>query len=151
MLHAFQKMDIEGAKVTSRRKGATLEVYLDCDRDLVLSQTDKFDTPYNYGIPEAYHRKKANHWHVKAQTVGKSKVTRIAAVMAVFGEDERFQVQLHQQNGWFGATAAGDFGNVEGWIRIDEVNTVPAGYSSQAVDGRINICGRSRDGEIYSA
>ncbi|MHC4534449.1 MAG: DUF4962 domain-containing protein [Planctomycetota bacterium] len=150
MLHAFEKMDIEGAKITSRRKGATLDVYLDCDRDLVLSQTDKFDTPYNYGIPKAYHRQRANHWHVKAQTVGKSKVARIAAVMAVFGAGERFQVRLQKQDGWFGAMAVGDFGNVEGWIRIDEVDKVPSGYSSQAVNGRINICGRSRDGEICS-
>jgi hypothetical protein len=151
MLHAFEKMDIEGAKVSSRRKGATLEVYLDCDRELELSQTDKFDTPYNYGIPEAYHRPKANHWHVRAQTLEKSKVARIAAVMAVFGAGERFQVQLKKQDGWFGATATGDFGHVEGWIRIEDVDKVPAGYSSQAVNGRMNICGRSRDGEIYSA
>ena len=151
MLHAFEKMNVTDAKVTSRRKGAALEVFLDCTRGLELSQTDKFDTPYNYGIPEAYHRQKANHWHVKAQNVEKSKVARIAAVMAIYGTNEKFQVQLQKQDGWFGATAAGDFGQVEGWIRIDDVENIPAGFASQTVRKRINICGRSRDGEIFSA
>lgn len=158
MLHAFEKMDIKDTKVTSRRRATTLEVHLACTQGLVLSQTDKFDTPYNYGIPGAYHKQKANHWHVKAETVEKSSVTRIAAVMAVFGDGERFQVRLRKQSGWFGATAAGDFGQVEGWIRIDNVNTVPAGFSAlrkksqgQTANRRIHICGRSRDGEIFSA
>lgn len=151
MLHAFEKMDINEAKVTSRRKGAALEVYLDCPQGLVLSQTDKFDTPYNYGIPEAYHKNKANHWHVTAETVEKSRIQRIAAVMVVFNQGERFQVQLQKRNGWFGATASGDFRNVEGWIRVGDVDNVPAGFVSQKKQGRINLCGRSRDGEIYSA
>jgi hypothetical protein len=150
MLHAFEKMDIEDAKVISRRKGAALDVYLNCNRDLALSQTDKFDTPYNYGIPKAYHREKTNHWHVKAETVKKSKVARIAAVMAVSGASERFQVQLQKQDGWFGATAEGDFGQVEGWIRIDNVDNIPAGFESQAANKHINICGRCRDREIFS-
>ena len=151
MLHAFEKMDVKDAKVTSRRKGAALDVYLESTRGLALSQTDKFDTPYNYGIPEAYHRQKVNHWHVKAQTLEKTKVARIAAVMAVYGASEGFQVQLQKQDGWFGATAEGDFGQVEGWIRIDEVDNIPAGFASRTVSKRINICGRSRDGEIFSA
>ncbi len=151
MFHAFEKMDIKDAKITSRRKGATLEVYLDCPQGLVLSQTDKFDTPYNYGIPKAYHRNKADHWHVQAETVEKSKIQRIAAVMVVFGENEKLQVQLQKQDGWFGAITAGDFGQVEGWIRIDNVDNVPAGFVSQKKDKRINIFGRSRDGENFSA
>jgi hypothetical protein len=151
MLHAFEKMDIKGKKITSRRKGATLEVYLDCPKGLKLSQTDKFDTPYNYGIPEKYHKQKANHWHVEAQTIKKSKVVRIAAVMAVFGTNERFKVKLQKEKGWFGAKTEGDFGQVEGWIRIDDVDNIPIGFASQAANRRIQICGRSYDGEIFSA
>jgi hypothetical protein len=148
MLHAFEKMQVNNAKITSSRKDGTLEVYLDCKDGLTLSQTDKFDTPYNAGIPQAYHKDKANHWHVTAETVEKSRVQRIAAVMAVFNRKDRFQVRLQKQAGWFGASAAGDFGRVEGWIRIDDVDDVPAGFASD--DGRIDICGRSRDGEIVS-
>jgi hypothetical protein len=82
--------------------------------------------------------------------VKKTKAARIAAVMAVYGASERFKVQLKKQNGWFGATAEGDFGQVEGWIRTDDVDNIPAGFASQAANRRINICGRSRDGEIFS-
>jgi hypothetical protein len=83
--------------------------------------------------------------------VEKTKVARIAAVMAVYGANERFQVQLQKQDGWFGATTEGDFGQVKGWIRIDDVDNIPADFASQAANRRINICGRSRDGEIFSA
>jgi hypothetical protein len=147
MLHAFEKMDIKGKKIISRRKGATLEVYLECAKGLKLSQTDKFDTPYNYGIPESYHKQKANHWHVEAQTIKKSKAVRIAAVMAVFGNNERFNVKLQKEDGWFGAKAEGDFGHVEGWIRIDHVDNVPDGYVSFMRNRRVQIIGRSRDGQ----
>lgn len=148
MLHAFDKMDVTDASIKSRRKGAALDVYLACPQGLALSQTDEFDTPYNQGIPPAYHKQRANHWHVKAETVEKSRLTRIAAVMAVFGAKERFQVKLQKQDGWFGATASGAFGRVEGWIRTGDVKTVPAAFATRRPDRPINICGRSRNGEI---
>jgi hypothetical protein len=149
LLHAFEKMEIQGSQVTSRRRGATLDVTLACSHGLNLTQTDQFDTPYNYGIPEAYHREKANHWHVTAETVKSSQKTRIAAVMTVYGADEKFDVQLQHENGWLGATAAGDFGQVEGWIRFDESATRPVSLDGKIVDRKINLWGRSRDGEIF--
>ncbi len=151
LLHAFEKMDVEDARITSRRRGAALDIHLACTEGLALSQTDRFDTPYNHGIPEAYHKDKANHWHVTAETVERSGATRIAAVMAVTGEDERFRVRLHERDGWFGATASGDFGQVQGWLRIDDVDTVPTGYKGKVPDKGVCICGQSRDGEIFSA
>jgi hypothetical protein len=149
LLHAFEKMEIQGSKVTSRRREATLDVTLACSLGVNISQTDQFDTPYNYGIPKAYHRKKPNHWHVTAQTTGKSKKTRIAAVMAVYDDREKFNVQLQHENGWFGATASGDFGKVEGWICIDESAARPASLDGKIVNRQINLWGRSRDGEIF--
>jgi hypothetical protein len=142
-------MEIHGNQVTSRRRGATLDVTLACSHGLNLSQTDQFDTPYNYGIPKAYHKEKANHWHVTAETAKTSKKTRIAAVMAVYDTNEKFDVQLQHMNGWFGATAAGDFGQVEGWIRTDESDTLPASFASEIINRQINLWGRSRDGEIF--
>jgi hypothetical protein len=124
---------------------------LACPQGLAISQTDRFDTPYNEGIPPAYHQKKANHWHAAAETVKRSSTTRIAAVMAVSGARERFEVKLQKQDGWFGAAASGDFGAVEGWIRIGDVTTLPKGFAGRATDERINICGRSRDGELCFA
>ena len=149
MLHAFEKMEIEGDKVTSRRHGATLDVNLTCAGGLRLTQTDQFDTPYNYGIPEAYHRDKANHWHVTAETPASSRKTRIAAVMSVYGDNERFDVQLQHVAGWLGATATGEFGKVEGWIRTDEGSgTRPSSFAKDNIDRKIDLWGRSHDGEI---
>ncbi|MGB2861951.1 MAG: hypothetical protein WBC05_01370, partial [Sedimentisphaerales bacterium] len=149
LLHAFEKMEIQGSQVTSRRRGATLDVSLACSHGLNLAQTDQFDTPYNSGIPEAYHREKANHWHVTAETAKKSKKTRIAAVMAVYGANEKFDVQIQHKNGWLGATATGDFGQVEGWIRIDESDTNPASFAPELINRQIDLWGQSRDGEIF--
>jgi hypothetical protein len=80
--------------------------------------------------------------------VQKSDAVRIAAVMGVCGAQERFEVQPQEINGWFGATATGDFGQVEGWIRTADVDTVPEGFAGPAPQGRVDICGRSRDGEV---
>jgi len=150
LLHAFEKMEIRASQVTSRRRGATLDVTLACSDGLNLTQTDQFDTPYNYGIPEAYHREKANHWHVTAETGKSSQKTHIAAVMAVYGSDERFDVQLQRENGWLGATATGDFGQVEGWIRFDESAARPANLNVEIADRQINLWARCYDGEIFS-
>jgi hypothetical protein len=150
LLHAFEKMEIHGNQVTSHRRGATLGVTLACSHELNLTQTDQFDTPYNYGIPKAYHREKANHWHVTAQTAKKSKKARIAAVMSVYDANEKFDLQLQHTNGWFGATATGDFGQVEGWIRTGEKNSVrPASFANDNINRPIDLWGRSRDGEIF--
>ncbi|MHC4226961.1 MAG: DUF4962 domain-containing protein, partial [Planctomycetota bacterium] len=151
MLHAFEKMDVKDTKVTSRRKGAVLDVTLACSQGLSLTQTDRFDTPYNHGIPRAYYRQKANHWHVTAETEKSARKTRIAAVMSVYRTDERFDVRLQRINGWLGATAAGDFGRVEGWIRTDQSEVLPESLADQDLDRQVNLWGRSRDGEIYSA
>ncbi len=151
LLHAFEKMDVEGTRITARRKGATLDVHLASAQGLALSQTDRFDTPYNHGIPEAYHKDRPNHWHVTGETVEKSDTTRIAAVMAVHGSGERFQVRLHEQDGWFGAAASGDFGQVQGWIRTEDGDGIPAGFEGKVPGKAICLCGRSRDGEIFWA
>jgi len=139
--------EIRGNQVTSRRRGATLDVTLACSHSIKLTQ---FDTPYNFGIPEAYHRHKANHWHVTAETVEKSKKTRIAAVMAVYDDGEKFNVKLQHINSWLGATSAGDFGKAEGWIRFDQSDTLPSRLADENVIQRTNIWGRDRDGEIFS-
>jgi hypothetical protein len=151
MFHAFEKMDIQDNKITSHRKNATLEAFLACKHGLTLSQTDQFDTPYNHGIPKAYHRQKPNHWHITTETKRKSQTTRIAAILSVHNTNERFVVDLQKMNGWIGVKAAGDFGRTEGWIRIDDVQTGPAGFDSQTANGKANLCGRSRNGEIFSA
>lgn len=117
LMHALNEMEIRGQQIVSRRNKAKLEVHLACAQGLTLSQTDQFDTPYNHGIPEAYHREKANHWHVTAETNSDSKVSQIAAVMAVTNPRDRFEFRIQNLAGWFGVLAQGQFGQTASWIR----------------------------------
>ena len=71
--------------------------------------------------------------------------------LSVYNSNDRFDVKLQKMVGWFGVNAAGDFGRVEGWIRIDDVPTGPADFDSKTTKGKTNLCGRSRDGKIFSA
>jgi len=149
LLHAFDKMELNGAQITSRRKRARLDVHLACSQDLRITQTDQFDTPYNEGIPPAYHKTKANHWHVTAETVRKASKTRIAAVMAVSQSGERYDVRVRQSDGWLGASATGNFGRVEGWIRCDQDASLPKDLAAQEIDPQVKLWGRSHDGAAY--
>jgi hypothetical protein len=146
LLHAFDKMEIHGNQIISRRGEATLEVHLACAQGITLSQTDQFDTPYNHGIPEAYHREKANHWHVTAETNSDSKVSRIAAVMSVTNSRDRLDFQLQKLPGWLGVLAQGQFGRTAGWIRTDDGHRRPKDIPNDS----IKLWGRDRDGETFA-
>jgi hypothetical protein len=110
---------------------------------LTLSQTDQFDTPYNEGIPEAYHRQKDNHWHVTAETNSDTKVSRIAAVMAVTNPRDSFDIELRRTQGWLGVLARGGVGQAAGWICIDQGEKSP----SDIRNDNIKLWGRDRDAE----
>jgi len=120
MLHAFEEMEVDPrvGRIVSRRNGATLDVRLRSPAGLSFSQTDVFDTPYNAGTPEAFREDRPNHWHVTAETLEEVDASRIGVVMAVSGPEERFDVELFEQEGWFGARASGAFGTVEGWVQL---------------------------------
>jgi hypothetical protein len=148
LLHTFEKMDIQGTRVTSRRKQAVLEVSLACPRGLDLSQTDQFDTPYNHGIPPAYHRDKPRHWHLTAHTTEKAGRTRIAAIMAVDRLPHRTRMEFPQEKGWYGVIATGEFGRVEGWVRLEETGTRPAGFDQVKRGQASQICARTGTGDI---
>lgn len=149
LLHAFEKMEIDHAagKIISTRKGETLEVYLCSPAGLTISQTDQFDTPYNEGIPEEFHKDMPNQWHVTAETLNKSEAVRIGAVMAVSGHQENLELNLLEQEDWFGARAKGTFGKVEGWVQLSPGVSGPEDYGEKVVEGKAVICGISADGE----
>jgi hypothetical protein len=69
--------------------------------------------------------------------------------MSVYGAKERFDTQLRHIDGWLGATAAGDFGRVEGWIRFEQTNASPPSTGSEDISPRVDLWGRSRDGEVF--
>lgn len=153
MLHAFEQMEVDEAagRVISRRRGATLDLRLHSPLGLMLSQTDQFDTPCNTGIPEAFQEEMPNHWHVTAETAQTAGSVRIGAVMAVWGPDERFELEVSEQSGWFGARATGMFGTVEGWVQLEPHTPGPQGYGEAVVKGKAILCGRSVDGDRLSA
>lgn len=151
MLHAFENMEVdnESGRIVSRRKDATLDVRLRSPAGLKFSQTDQFDTPYNTGIPEAFHKDMPNHWHVTAETVQKSNAVRIGAVIAVSGAQERFDLDLLEREGWFGARAIGEFGTVEGWVQLSPGAAGPEGYGEAVDEGKAILCGMSTDGDRF--
>jgi hypothetical protein len=151
MLHAFEKMELDKQRIVSRRRNATLEVTLACNGGLQLSQTNQFDTPYNHGIPEAYHKEKANHWHVAAEPRQTAKKICIAAVMAVSQTGERFVVSMQQTKGWLGATVQGEFGRAEGWIRFGTRSTLPEKLAGKSLDTSVKLWGQGRDDAVFYA
>jgi hypothetical protein len=148
MLHAFERMEVNGQarQVVSRRRGAVLEVWLGASVGLNLSQTDRFDTPCNAGVPEDYTRDLTNHWHVTAETSQRADRVRIGAIMAARGPGESLDLALFERDGWFGARATGPFGSVEGWVQLQPDMAGPRGYGRTVAEGKAIICGTSVDG-----
>ncbi len=132
------------------RGGATLDVRLACPAGLRLSQTDAFDTPYNAGIPEQFHENRANHWHVTAETDAKAESPRIGVAIGVYGPGEAFELTVFDHNGWLGARARGDFGEVEGWLQLVNGASGPDGFGDRVVKGGAKLCGRDRDGDVFA-
>lgn len=151
MLHAFEEMELGEEQVISRRDGKTMDVRLACSAGLTLSQTDQFDTPYNEGIPESFHKDMPNHWHVMAQTNEKVKKTRIGAVLGIYGAGEAFDIEVLEQEGWFGAKAVGAFGEVEGWVQVVAGAGGPDGFGDGVGRGAVRVCGRGYDGDVFVA
>jgi hypothetical protein len=146
LLHALEKMEAKDDRIVSRRHGATLEVRLAATEALGLSQTDRFDTPYNHGIPERFHEDLPNHWHLTATTKGRAREVRIGAAMGVSGPGERLEMTVLHHEGWFGARAEGAFGSAEGWVQLVEGSAGPGGYGEAVAKGRALLCGRDAGG-----
>jgi hypothetical protein len=153
MLHAFEEMELGSVagRIVSRRGDAALDVYIQSPAGIALSQTDQFDTPYNAGIPEDFHRDMPNHWHVTAETQRESSSVRIGAVMAVSSEQEHFDLDILERKGWFGARVKATFGTVEGWVQLQPASAGPEDYGEAVASGKAIICGMSADGGRFAA
>lgn len=151
MLHALEKMevDIPSGHAISRRKGATLQVWLRSTAGRILSQTDRFDTAYNAGVPDEFHREMPDHWHLTAETTQKAGAVRIGAVMVVAGPHEHFDLDVMEKDGWFGATLNGTFGKIEGFLQLRPGTVGPERFDKAIGDGNTLLCGRSADGELF--
>jgi hypothetical protein len=153
MLHTFEEMEVNahGGHVVSVRDGAAMDVWLRSPLGLDLSQTDRFDTPYNAGIPEEFQEDRPNHWHMTAQTGEDAAGARIGAAMGIRGPEERLEVQVLEQRGWFGARASGTFGMVEGWVQLEPGAAGPKAYGDPVASGHTMLCGTAADGEHLMA
>jgi len=146
MLHALEKMQIDGDKIISERKGARLTVWNKTMNGFKISQTDKFDTPYNEGIPEEFHTEKPNHWHITVETKDKGRHCRIASILCVDTISEPIKVEIGNEDGWVGVKAAGNFGDVEGWIQYVPNKQAPGLFSNATTNSL--LCGNDLSNEV---
>ena len=105
LLHAFEpfELDEDGQIVISKRNGARMTVRLFVPGGFDFSQTDRFDTPFNEGIPPQYHRDLPNHYHFTASTRRRFERVRIVAFALVEGPDEQFEWrEMKLPVGWAG-------------------------------------------------
>ncbi|MBN2329068.1 MAG: DUF4962 domain-containing protein [Candidatus Omnitrophica bacterium] len=146
MLHSFEEMTIQENQIISRRADAQLQVFLACRQGLTISQTDQFDTPYNHGIPEAYHRNRPNHWHAAAETKQKSTAARIAAVMLVANDKEEIKLQTTRSSDWLQVNAEGSYGTIAGGVSLH-----PSAPTPQEIQGSqpVKLWARDRDGRLF--
>ncbi|MBD3182673.1 DUF4962 domain-containing protein [Candidatus Poribacteria bacterium] len=151
MLHAFDRMELDEKRnsIRSMRENTTLDVYLKSPAGIGLSQTDEFDTPYNAGIPKDYHRNMSKQWHVTAETRTKLRDTRIAGIMYTSMNKDKFNLELLEMKGWFGARVTSNCGQVEGWIQIIPGIPGPDNYDSSVAEGKSILCGKAVDGETF--
>jgi hypothetical protein len=140
------EIDDERGRVVSRRTGATMDVRLQSSEDLRFAQTEDFAVPYNAGVPESFHEEVPNHWHLTAETSHRATSTRIGAVIAVSGPDERLELEQLTHPGWLGARASGPFGAVEGWIQLRAGSPGPEGENRLVAEGRAILGGTTTSG-----
>ncbi|GIX07027.1 MAG: hypothetical protein KatS3mg115_1430 [Candidatus Poribacteria bacterium] len=124
LLHALEPMGLEerngvGQSVQLRRGEATLTFLLETPGGFHLSQTDRFDVPYNEGNPPAYHREVADHYHFAATTRERTPRRRIAA----FGwiqtpEEEASGERLRAPEGWVAVAVRMDGGTATAAVRL---------------------------------
>jgi hypothetical protein len=151
MLHTLEKMEVDASlgQVISRRKSATLQVWLRSCAGLAFSQTDQFDTPYNAGIPYEFHRKMPDHWHLTAETTQKAGAVRIGAVMVVSEPHEDYDLDVLEKDGWLGARLNGAFGKIEGFLQLRPGTVKPEGFGQAVGDGKTLLYGQSADGQSF--
>jgi hypothetical protein len=119
-------------------------------QNLEISQTDKFDTAYNTGIPEEFHEQVENHWHVTVETNEKALKSRIAAIMVVDTLKDSIEIDLLSTKGWFGVRANGSFGQVEGWIQFEPGSKIPRDYINIPTAAEAILCAKDMGDKLIS-
>ncbi len=72
----------------------------------------------------------------------------MAALMTVENRDSQGQIEMHTRGHWRGLTVAGDFGRVEGWIRLAPADQRPPGFETVPPPRDGPFCARTATGDI---
>jgi hypothetical protein len=144
LLHGLEEMDVDESvgAVVLKHAGKSLEVRICSPGGMSFSQTDAFDTPYNAGIPEDFHREMPNQWHLTASTDDLSRETRICATMLVTADGENISWEGRDMDGWTGAVASGPGWTAEVWAQLVPGASGPHGFGETVSDGKAKIAGR---------
>jgi hypothetical protein len=137
MLHALEEMKIKENRIISKRKDARLTSWVSSTDGVMISQTDRFDTPYNEGIPKEFQTEKPNHWHVTVETKRKRKICRIASILVVDDTANPIESKCEEHNGWLNVKSSGNFGTVEGWIQLSTESGNLAGIDINTTNSKI--------------
>ncbi len=103
LLHAFDKMEISGNRISLRRHKASMDAVVLLPKDAYLSQNDRYDP-----VPEAIGSQPANYknsWHLTASTSEQELTGRFLTVLMVqkTGKEARFpNVKLLEGKGCVG-------------------------------------------------
>ncbi|MEM9453156.1 MAG: heparinase II/III family protein [Myxococcota bacterium] len=100
LLHSLGEMRLREDGAVVQRGDARLDVTLLCTEGLELHQDDRFDPPYDAGLPPGLVPNKPAQWHLSATTLAPARRVRIAAVMSVSDEYERLPLQLGRADAW---------------------------------------------------
>ena len=152
LLHALERMDVDPSRnhIVSQREGTRMDVHIRSTAGLSLTQTDQFQPPINEGSPPGFELDLPDHWHLTAETVNRADSVRVAALITVTGPDEEVDVDIREENGWFGATATFAEGTVEGWAQLTEEARGPDAFGTDVRSGAQILCGRAHDGDVLS-
>lgn len=134
MLHALNKMSVSENNVATQNGHVRLNTWLYSRDKMNLSTTDQFDTPFNTGIPESFHREKPNQWHLTAETQKKSKENSIISIIVVDDLRDQISVNIEKNQGWVRVEAGGSFGKVIGWARLNASALLPKGFISNQAE-----------------
>jgi hypothetical protein len=141
LFHALEKIDVDekNQSLISHRKGACLKVQLfnSIEKDMMFTQTDKFDTPYLEGVPQEYRNELTDYWHetynkdiipqwhFTASTDEPKKKLRIAAIMTAGMKEQAMPIEWLSEKGWQGARVQFKDGIAEVWAQLKGNSKLP--------------------------
>ncbi len=136
LLHAHEKVQVDGSVLRVRRDPAALDVHLLLPADPTITQTEKYDPPPEYGEVKRGTRWR-NTWHVTASTKRKAETARFLSVFVVHRKGSKARLP--------GASL------VKASVGVGVRLSWPDGASDVVRfhrDGRVTAEGRDREGAL---